>query len=89
MSFVEPVVSFIIAAAKHVTRQRMLPQNARKAAMLNDKCYPKRFLVNTLMKVSSMSNQRRLLLVFPEDVFVLKDKDGKDPEIFGLFSTTR
>ncbi|XP_011605245.2 semaphorin-3E [Takifugu rubripes] len=23
-----------------------------------------------------------------EDVFVLKDKDGKDPEIFGLFSTT-
>lgn len=41
------------------------------------------------MKVSSVSNQRRLLLVFPEDVFVLKDKDGKDPEIFGLFSTTR
>lgn len=33
-----------------------------------------------------MSN---LLLVFSEDVFVLKNKDGKDPEIFGLFSTTR
>lgn len=24
-----------------------------------------------------------------EDVFVLKNKDGKNPEIFGLFSTTR
>lgn len=28
-------------------------------------------------------------LVFLEDVFVLRNKDGKDPEIFGLFSTTR
>lgn len=26
---------------------------------------------------------------FSEDVFVLKNKDGKNPEIFGLFSTTR
>ena len=33
-----------------------------------------------------MSN---LPLVYLEDVFVLKNKDGKDPEIFGLFSTTR
>lgn len=82
-------MSFIIPASKRATRQRMLPQNATKAAMLNDKSYPKRFLVNALMKVSSVSNQRRLLLVCPEDVFVLKDKDGKDPEIFGLFSTTR
>lgn len=41
------------------------------------------------MKVSSEPNQCCLLLVFPEDVFVLKDKEGKDPEIFGLFSTTR
>lgn len=24
-----------------------------------------------------------------EDVFVLNNKDGKNPEIFGLFSTTR
>lgn len=30
-----------------------------------------------------------LLLVFLEDVFVLMNKDRKDPEIFGLFSTTR
>lgn len=30
-----------------------------------------------------------LLLVLLEDVFVLNHKDGKDPEIFGLFSTTR
>lgn len=28
-------------------------------------------------------------LVFLEDVFLLKNKDEKDPEIFGLFSTTR
>lgn len=36
---------------------------------------------------SELSNE--CVVVFSEDVFVLHNKDGKDPEIFGLFSTTR
>lgn len=40
---------------------------------------------------SSVVNKQLLNSTFAvsEDVFVLKNKDGKNPEIFGLFSTTR
>lgn len=39
----------------------------------------------------SVANKQRLNSTFgvSEDVFVLKNKDRKNPEIFGLFSTTR
>lgn len=46
----------------------------------------------TILKfLPSVVNKQLLNSTFgvSEDVFVLKNKDGKNPEIFGLFSTTR
>lgn len=33
--------------------------------------------------------QEKPMLSFPEDVFLLRTKDGKNPEIYALFSTVR
>lgn len=71
-------------ASKYKKTERTRLQSATKAVMLNVKSHPKRLALTNEGQLNFC-----LLLVFPEDVFVLKDKDGKDPEIFGLFSTTR
>lgn len=43
----------------------------------------------TQLVVTQLDFRKKPMLSFPEDVFLLRTKDGKSPEIYALFSTVR